>query len=325
MTAEGYASAHDAAAATSPGRAVEKLAHNRHRSRLRAFTSTARPGPRWHVRSRLSASMDALLAFAASLVSLRLAAELVRRRRTNARRPSSAGGRRRWPRSPSRRRRSRGGRLPAGTTGPSVSTTWPAGCSPPRCSAPARSFASAGRGSRRSRCSTSASRSVSLVAEPLTAPVSGTSIPDAQEHLDFVPGATARDRRQLARHARRGRGGAARRFAAGPSATGCSCGRDRRGCARQRARGARGGASRPSPSPPPPCCSTPGSSSIARRVVLGAHPAVGERGGAASRATTRAAKRQRDDDDRAELDDEPPRADVVTDQPRERIHRPPTV
>ena len=130
--------------------------------------------------------MDELLAFAAALVSLRLAAELVRRhRRTGAREllwwaaalaafsvASAAlawGAAAAWDDRAFRVYYLAGGLLTAALlgAGSTIRIGW-------RWVAPvALLYVGLAIGV--------------LVAEPLTAPVTGTSIPDAQEHLDFVP------------------------------------------------------------------------------------------------------------------------------------------
>ena len=131
--------------------------------------------------------MEALLAFCATLVSLRLSADLVRRYRERPAPgpPRLGGGARR--RSPPARARSPGARRPAGATRRSASTTSSAACSPRRSSAPARCSGSASAGSAPLTLVYVGLAIGVAIAVPLTAPVSGSSIPEAQAHLDLFP------------------------------------------------------------------------------------------------------------------------------------------
>ena len=130
--------------------------------------------------------MEALLAFFATLVSLRLSADLVRV--AQPRPPGCSRGRPRSARSPPASARSPGAPRPTGAIPRSASTTSSAAFSLRRCSA-------------RARCSGPASvrwvgRSLLVyvglaigvatrrAADP---PVSGSSIPEAQAHLAFFP------------------------------------------------------------------------------------------------------------------------------------------
>ena len=102
------------------------------------------------------------------------------------RRASSPGLRRSPPSLPARGR-SRGARRPAGATLPFASTTSSAACSPRRCSAPARCCGSASAGSAPLTLVYVGLAVGIAIAVPLTAPVSGNSIPEAQAHLDLFP------------------------------------------------------------------------------------------------------------------------------------------
>ena len=172
------------------------------RSRLTALLADATSSGE-HV--ALLRAMEALLAFAATLVSLRLSADLVRRYRE---RPAPGacwlgGGAR--PRSPLGSGALAWGAAAGWSTLRSASTTSSAGCS---------TAALLGAGSLL-RAGVRWVGPLALVyvglaigvaiAMPLTAPVSGSSIPEAQAHLALFPAPRARGRGQLARHARGGR------------------------------------------------------------------------------------------------------------------------
>ena len=100
---------------------------------------------------------------------------------------SSPPGPRRWPRMPSRRRPWPGERPRGGATPPSASTTSSAGSSPRRCSASARSSSCGRRWAAPLGLLYTGLAVGVAIAVPLTAPVTGDSIPEAQDHLDFVP------------------------------------------------------------------------------------------------------------------------------------------
>ena len=130
--------------------------------------------------------MEALLAFGAALLALRLAGRLLGRRRERGEPQLAAWAAASAP-TRSRRPRSPGARPPAGAIRSSASTTSSAGCSRPRCSASARCSSTAAAG-RRPLGLVYAGLAVGVaIAVPLTSPVTGDSIPEAQDHLDFVP------------------------------------------------------------------------------------------------------------------------------------------
>ena len=129
--------------------------------------------------------MEALLAFGAALIALRLAGMLAARWRQR-REPRLAFWARASPPTRSGRPRSRGAPREAGTPVSSASTTSSAGCSPRRCSARARWQGRSARNGPVGLLYAGLAAGVAL-AVPLEAPLSGTSIPEAQEHLALFP------------------------------------------------------------------------------------------------------------------------------------------
>ena len=168
----------------------------------------------------LRSRVEALLAFAAALVALRLAGRVAR----PLARPPRAGAARvergAASRTPSPQRRSRGAPRTAGTRARSVSITSSAGCSPRRCSAPARCCIWRRRWAGPVALVYAGLAVGIAIAVPVHGVFSGSDIPAAQDHLEFVP---------------------ARLVAVAGNTLGTACGRRRRGgdvsapAARQRA------------------------------------------------------------------------------------------
>ena len=177
------------------GHGSDSIAHHvalRRRGALdrSAGRAATRPATDAHAATVLRCRVDALLAFAAALLALRLAAQLARRWRTR-RRPNWPRGRGRC--SPTRppRPRSPGGQRPAGATTRSASTTSAARCSR---RAARRRVAAARRaplGGPLALAWVGLATGV-MLAEPSPSPSAGTAIPAAQDHLDSSPHACSR-------------------------------------------------------------------------------------------------------------------------------------
>ena len=145
--------------------------------------------------------MDVLLAFAAALVSLRLTAELVGAATGRGARPSSLA----WAASlacvRARARRALAWGAAAGWDDRSFRVYYLFGGLLTAALLGAGSLLRVGRprGRARRRCSTPGSRSASRSPCRSTAPVTGSSIPDAPAHLALFPARVARDRRATSR------------------------------------------------------------------------------------------------------------------------------